>query len=257
MTIKNCLELSNVETKIAVRLTEKTNQNEFEGIKKARKVKTKETLLDKLRNPETKEFYYLSCITKPVSFFCKTNLCASSILLATTLLSAITVELETGYKPDIQYTEAIKLLLKYIAISTSATVPFLITDALQQDASERHNWTKEKEKITLTKKELERKTLSEALKIIKSVKKDDKQFKYNFARSLLENTDISKNSTEYNEKLLLLLAKIVEEENEENLEALAEHLDKNNTATADNAAKVFLNNEVVKQLVKSYSPKRS
>lgn len=257
MTTQNCLALSNVETKIAVRLTDKTQKNEFEGIKKAKKVKTKETLLDKLRNPETKEFYYLSCITKPVSYFCKTNLGATSILLTTTLLSAITADLETGYQPDLQYAEAIKVLLKYIAISTSITIPFLITDALQQDASERHNWTKEKEKITLTQKELEIKTLNEALKIIKSVKKDDKQFKYNFARSLLENTDISKNSTEYNEKLILLLAKIVNEENEENLEALAEHLDKRNIASADNASKVFLNNEVVKQLVKSYSPKRS
>lgn len=248
MNTANCLALSKVETRIAIHLTNKDNAS---GIKKSN-VKTSPTLLSKFLNPETKEFYNLKCVIRPIAKVTCINNIAAGVVTVLLLLCAMSSKAEGNINEVEQYNKVISALLKYAAITVPISLPFIVTDAFLQDKSDKYTIKKEKERIELEEKYLEEKTLKQALRLLNELKKDKTQFKYTFAKSILNNVDISHNTPEYNEKLLILLSKIAEGETEENLSNLANHLDSQSKVNNDNASKEFLNNKVVKQLVKSY-----
>jgi len=253
MTNENCIALSNVETRLAIHLTSKRENN----INKKRNVKMNDSLLRKLINPETKEFYNLKRILRPISKVGQISTISSASLACFMLFSAVCNDMEGNFNDIEKYDQMIKFLFRFGVASGIISSPFIVMDAIQQEISDKYKYTQEKERVELEQYNLERKTLERTLKLVKELKTVNPEFKFNFARSLLNSVDISKNTPEYNEKLLIILSKIAEEESLENLEELAEHLDSKKRVNQDNASGGFLNNETVKQLVKSYSKKRS
>lgn len=257
MTKTNCMALSKVESLLALQLKNIENPDTKRTVQRKTHFRIEESILGKLKNPETKEFFYTKCLLRPISKLGQISDITSLSLITFFLYASICSHAEGSIEDVKKLEQAIGAVYDYLKVSGIATLPFILADAIQQECEVTHIWKKDDEKKETQKEPLDEETLKRTIRLVKALKQEDPNFEYNFARSFLNNTEISENNPEYNKKLLILLSNIIENESAENLESLAMHLDSENLTTKKNTSKEFTNNRVVKQLVKSYLPTRS